>query len=146
MSSAAKAEVDVICINAHKAFQHGRHWTKWAICNRPPLAVAPWQLKDMDMRFWWLHDREIQEQFLFFSRPCSFNLGDYFTKHHPGVHHTNIRKDLVTPQCHPSSASLRHHPPQATTPPPALSPMKAPPISRILSALPLPPRYLTAAL
>ena len=62
--------------------------------------VAPKRLKSMDMRHWWLRDREIQGQFRFFWRPGSFNLGDYFTKHHPGSHHVDMRKEFITPRRH----------------------------------------------
>jgi hypothetical protein len=59
--------------------------------------VAPRRLKAMDMRFWWLRDRKSQKQFRFYWRPGNFNLGDYFTKHHPGIHHINMQKKFLTP-------------------------------------------------
>ena len=60
--------------------------------------VAPRRLKAMDQKLWWLRDREAQDQFRFFWRPGSFNLGDYFTKHHAPLHHVNMRKEFLTPQ------------------------------------------------
>ena len=59
--------------------------------------VAPRRLKAMNMRFWWLRDREVQKKFRFFWRPGSKNLGDYFTKHHPGPHHVDMQKEFLTP-------------------------------------------------
>ena len=52
----------------------------------------------MDQKLWWLRDREAQNQFRIFWRPGKFNLGDYFTKHHPPLHHVNMRKEFLTPQ------------------------------------------------
>jgi hypothetical protein len=46
--------------------------------------------KLMDMRFEWLLDRAQQGQFCIFWRPGKTNLADYFTKHHPPVHHCNV--------------------------------------------------------
>ena len=59
--------------------------------------VVPRFLKVMDQRLWWLRDREANEQFRFFWRPGKHNLGDYFTKHHPPIHHVNMRKEFLTP-------------------------------------------------
>ena len=52
----------------------------------------------MDQKLWWLWDREAQNQFQIFCCPVKFNLGDYFTKHHPPLHHVNMRKEFLTPQ------------------------------------------------
>eukprot|EP00978_Attheya_sp_CCMP212_P014720 scaffold37660_cov32-Attheya_sp.AAC.1 len=43
--------------------------------------------KAIDMRFYWLKDRECQMQFKTFWKPGKENDGDYFTKHHPPSHH-----------------------------------------------------------
>ena len=43
------------------------------------------------MRFYWLQDRVNQGQFHIFWAPGSKNLADYFTKHHPAIHHNKMR-------------------------------------------------------
>ncbi|EJK62273.1 hypothetical protein THAOC_17120, partial [Thalassiosira oceanica] len=60
--------------------------------------VQPKRTKAMDMRFHWLRDRECQEQFRFYWRPGKTNYADYWTKHHAAKHHSNIRREFITPQ------------------------------------------------
>jgi hypothetical protein len=45
----------------------------------------------IDMRFYWLKDRECQMQFRIFSKPGKDNEGDSHTKHHPALHHRRAR-------------------------------------------------------
>jgi hypothetical protein len=52
--------------------------------------------KAMDMRYWWLKDREAQQQFKFSWKPSAENLADYFTKHHPPTHHQNLRHKYLS--------------------------------------------------
>jgi hypothetical protein len=59
--------------------------------------VQPKQTKAMDMCFHWLRDRERQKQFLIYWRPGKVNYADYWTKHHAGTHHQNMRKEFLTP-------------------------------------------------
>ena len=114
MSSAAEAEVGALYINAREAVPARRTLEEMGH-KQPPTPiqtdnsaahavvttnVAPRRLKAMDMRFWWLRDREVQKQFRFFWRPGSKNLGDYFTNHHPGAHHVDMRKEFLTPVRH----------------------------------------------
>ncbi|KAG7357593.1 hypothetical protein IV203_002281 [Nitzschia inconspicua] len=47
------------------------------------------RLKAMDMRFYWIRDR--QGQFHIIWRKGALNRADYFTKHHPAAHHRAIR-------------------------------------------------------
>jgi hypothetical protein len=48
--------------------------------------------KAMDMRFYWIKDRQKQEgQFRLYWASGSTNQGDYFTKHHSPVHHRIMR-------------------------------------------------------
>jgi hypothetical protein len=47
--------------------------------------------KAIDMRFYWLKDREQQNQFHIHWRKGSDNLADYFTKHHSPMHHRRMR-------------------------------------------------------
>ena len=43
--------------------------------------------KSVDMKLWWLRDRESQEQFSYYWEPGYENEGDYSTKHHPPIYH-----------------------------------------------------------
>ena len=45
----------------------------------------------MDMRFHWIHDRILQENFHVFWKPVTTNLGYYHSKHHPTPHHIKVR-------------------------------------------------------
>ena len=58
--------------------------------------VKPKRTKLMDMRFEWLLDRQQQGQFKIYWRPGKTNLADYFTKHHPPLHHRNVRGEYLT--------------------------------------------------
>ena len=112
MSSAAEAEVGAMFINGREAVPARKTLEELGHVQPPtPMqtdnsaahsvvtkTVAPRRLKAMDMRFWWLRDREAQEQFRYIWRPGNLNLGDYFTKHFPGVHHVNMRKEFITPR------------------------------------------------
>ena len=56
--------------------------------------------KSWDMRYHWLRDRLSQRQFNFFWQPGKHNHADYFTKHHPTVHHRQIRNKYVKDKLH----------------------------------------------
>ena len=43
------------------------------------------------MRFYWLRDRSTQKQFLITWAAGKTNLADYYTKHHPIIHHKKMR-------------------------------------------------------
>ena len=51
--------------------------------------------KAMDMRFYWIQDRVDQKQFHVYWRPGTSNKVDYFTKHHPALHHQAVRGDYL---------------------------------------------------
>jgi hypothetical protein len=51
--------------------------------------------KAMDMSFSWIRDRVCQGQFLFYWQKGSSNRADYFTKHHPTLHHQAIRSSYL---------------------------------------------------
>jgi hypothetical protein len=53
--------------------------------------VKPKRTKAMNMRFWWVRDRVRQGQFKIQWAPGKDNKADYFTKHFPPSHHTEIR-------------------------------------------------------
>jgi hypothetical protein len=59
--------------------------------------VQPKQTKAMDMRFHWLQNCECQQQFRIYWRPGKMNYVNYWTKHHPELHHRNMRKEFLTP-------------------------------------------------
>ena len=44
-------------------------------------------MKSLDMKLWWLQDRQSQEQFRYYWAPRPQNEGVYITKHHPQIHH-----------------------------------------------------------
>ena len=58
--------------------------------------ITPKRTKAMDMRFYWLRDRQTLEQFRFFWRAGKLNLADYWTKHHLALHHKNVRNKFLT--------------------------------------------------
>ena len=47
--------------------------------------------KAIDMNYYWVRDRIAQKQFNLIWKKGSENLADYFTKHHPAVHHKRMR-------------------------------------------------------
>ena len=111
MSSAAEAELGALFINAREAV-HIRNILTEMGHPQPPTPiqtdnstanggvnnkVQPKRTKPMDMRFHWLRCRMAQKQFRFHWRPSTSNLADYCTKHHSGVHHKKIRREILTP-------------------------------------------------
>jgi len=49
--------------------------------------IHPKATKTMDMRFYWLTDREVKKQLNIYWRAGKLNKGNYQTKHHPAIHH-----------------------------------------------------------
>ncbi len=49
------------------------------------------KMKSMDMKCHWLQCRISQKQFQHYWAAGKLNLGDYFTKHHPVIHHQATR-------------------------------------------------------
>ena len=60
--------------------------------------IQPKRTKVMDMRFYWLRDRETLKYFCIYWRWGKLNIADYSTKHFPASHHRNVRGKLLTPQ------------------------------------------------
>jgi hypothetical protein len=58
--------------------------------------IQPKRTKAIDMQFHRLHNSESQDQFKIYWQPRKMNLADYYTKHHPPNHHTNVREKLLT--------------------------------------------------
>ena len=59
--------------------------------------VQPKRTKAMDMQLHWLRYQECQKQFRIYWQPGKLNYADYWTKHHSGTHHQNMRNDFLTP-------------------------------------------------
>ena len=51
--------------------------------------------KAIDMRFYWMQDRQNQGQFIIYWSPGATNLADYHSKHHPPVHHKQMRPTIL---------------------------------------------------
>ena len=49
------------------------------------------------MQFHWLRCCNTQGQFRYYWRLGTMNLVDYWTKHHPSSHHTNMRPEFLMP-------------------------------------------------
>ncbi len=110
MSSAAEAELGAIYLNAREAVYLRQILTKMGhLQPQTPIQtdnstaegvinnkIQPKRTKARDMRYHWLRDREAQEQLRIHWKPGKKNLADYFTKHHPPLHHVNIRADFLT--------------------------------------------------
>jgi hypothetical protein len=59
--------------------------------------ILPKALKAMDVRFHWLRCHNAQGQFHYPWRLGTQNLADYFTKHHPTIHHKSVHLTILTP-------------------------------------------------
>jgi hypothetical protein len=111
MSSAAEAELGGLFLNAKSAVPirktleelgHKQPPTPIQTDNSTECGVInhevqPKATKAMDMRFYWLKDRESQKQFKIFWRSGKLNKGDYYTKHFPAIHHKTRRPSIITP-------------------------------------------------
>jgi hypothetical protein len=109
MSSAAEAELGALFINAkiavpmRKTLEELGHpqpqtpvqtdnSTAYGVINNK---IQPKATKAMDMRFNWLKDRESVNQFKYYWRPGNTNKADYWTKHHPALHHRFMRDQIL---------------------------------------------------
>ncbi len=54
------------------------------------------KLKSMDMKYHWLRCRISQQQFRHYWAAGKTNLADYFTEHHPPIHHQTTRGTFFT--------------------------------------------------
>jgi hypothetical protein len=109
MSSAAEAELGALFINAktavpmRKALEelgHPQPPTPMQTDNSTAYGVItnkiqPKATRAMDMRFYWLKDRESVEQFKYHWAPGKDNYADYWTKHHPPMHHQMMRSIIL---------------------------------------------------
>jgi hypothetical protein len=111
MSSATKAELAALYIMAREAVYiqivlkemgHTQPPTPLQTDNTMAEGVVngkvqPTQIKAIDMRFHWLRDWLCQKQFRLYWRPGKLNYETYWTKHHAGIHHQNMRQFFLTP-------------------------------------------------
>jgi hypothetical protein len=109
MSSAAKAELGALYLNAKKAVylqqildRMGHPQPRTPIQNNTTAEgvinnkIQLRRTKAMAMRFHWLHDCKAKGQFKIYWQPGNTNLADYFMKHHPPAHHVNVRAEFLT--------------------------------------------------
>ena len=110
MSSAAEAELGALFINAKEAIyirqilaQMGHPQPPTPIQTDNSTAegvinnkIQPKRTKLMDMRFHWLRDWAMQQQFRFYWRPGGQNYADYYTKHHSPAHHQQVWDTFLT--------------------------------------------------
>jgi hypothetical protein len=108
MSSAAKAELGAIYINARKAVEeriileemgHKQPATLVQVDNSTAEGIINKRVQPkhtMDMRFHWMQDCSMQKQFQFYWRPGPTNYANYWMKHHPAAHHRNMRPAFLT--------------------------------------------------
>jgi hypothetical protein len=104
MSSAAKAEIGAVFINAKEGIVL-RTTLEELGHNQPPTQmetdsttvtgysngiIKQKRTKAIDMRFYWIKDRVKQGQFDIYWGPGFKKLVDYFTKHHSSAHHKRI--------------------------------------------------------
>ena len=61
------------------------------------------QSKAIDMRCYWLMDRATQKQFRIYWDKGIKNLADYFSKHHSGSYHKQVRPIFLHTNNSPSS-------------------------------------------
>ena len=105
MSSASEAEIGALYMNAQELIPlrvtceelgHPQPATPMRTDNTTACGLLNKKYKQNrskanDMRFWWLVDRADQNQFQIYWDKSETNLADYFTKHHPGSHHRQVR-------------------------------------------------------
>jgi hypothetical protein len=105
LSSATEAELAACFFNAKEGVMiriiliemgHAQPTTPIQVDNNCAAGIANNTVKQrrskaIDMRFYWLQDRECQGQFHIHWRKGAENLADYFTKHHSPAHHRRMR-------------------------------------------------------
>jgi hypothetical protein len=109
MSLVAEAKIGALYINCHEAVParpvlefmgHKQPPTPMQTDNTTALGVVNKnvmkKLKSMDMKYHWLRCRISQMQFKHYWAAGSTNLGVYFTKHHPAIHHQTTRGKYLT--------------------------------------------------
>ncbi len=109
MSSAQEAETGMGYINAKDACEqrltletlgHPQGPTPLQFDNKAAVGILTDKMtqrrsKAMDMRFYWLKDRNVQKQFHIHWKRGDKNLADYHTKHHPAKYHQEVRSTYL---------------------------------------------------
>ena len=120
VGAAPEAEVAAACVNARHGIthritllemDHPQHQTPLEIDNTTAYGMLtntliPKRSKAIDMRFFWLRDRENQKQFKLCWAKGINNIADYFTKHHPTEHHRNMRRVCLANMIYASQQPL----------------------------------------
>jgi hypothetical protein len=109
LSLAAEAKVGALFINCcevvlarHvlKFLGHPQLPTPMQMDNTTALRVVNQNIMKklilMDMKYHWLQCRISQNQFRHYWDAGKSNLGNYFTKHHPAIHHQTARSTFLT--------------------------------------------------
>ena len=105
MASAAKAEIAALFMNAKLAVPiqqaliemgHPQPATKLETDNSTADGFVNDTIKQnrskaIDMRFYWLKDRQQQKQFSIHWEKGKNNFADYYTKYHPPSHHKAVQ-------------------------------------------------------
>jgi hypothetical protein len=112
MSLTAEAELGVLYLKAHEAVPcrnllnklgHKQPPTPIQTNNSTALGIVinnilTCRTKAMDMWFWWLRNRNEQDQFRYYWHPGpTKNHGNYFKKHHCSAHHPKKRPEFFAP-------------------------------------------------
>jgi hypothetical protein len=105
------AKDGVLCRTILKEMGHPQPPTPLQVDNSCAVGIVNNTVKQrrskaIDMRFYWLKDRECQMQFKVFWKPGKENEGDYFTKHHPPSHHRRVRPTYLQVA---SNVSTQHY-------------------------------------
>jgi hypothetical protein len=125
LSSVMEAEVAGTFVNAKEGVNvknsinnigHPQPRTPLLIDNRTTFGIVSGKMKQqgskaIDMRFYWMKDREAQNKFIMFWAPGKLNLGEYFTKHHAPVRHQNNKRCYL----HDNQKSPMHLPRELST-------------------------------
>ena len=110
MASSAEAEIGALFINSQTTLPLRVALTELGHPQPPTLiqthnsmassiaasTVKKKRRKTIDMRYYWLQDRQAQKQIKVFWASKHTNLADYFTKRHSETHHTQIRPFLIS--------------------------------------------------
>ena len=117
MSSAAEAEIGALYMNARQLLPlrvtceelgHPQPATPMQTDNNTASGIINGTFnqarsKAIDMRYYWLMDRATQKQFRIYWDRGIKNLADYFSKHHSGSHHKQVRPIFLHTNNSPSS-------------------------------------------
>ena len=111
LASAMEAELGALFV----------HWQRGAVTRmtlikmdhgQPPTSAVPdsstvdefnndnirqWHSRTIGMLFYWVRDRVRQGKFLVYCVAREHNLAEYFTKHHPTIHHRSQRSTYPVP-------------------------------------------------